>query len=155
MSCLPAICLMSSTEVMGDGSRPVALWRVSVELESREEQACISGPSREITFIFREEGEALETIHIHNSMPFGEIQRGVNCFQPESGKRNLSGAGGELRRREQKYIQQARFHRPASCTIQCPAALYSLREGKGHRIVNVEPDGVGALRIQLRGGIQT
>ena len=81
-----------------------------------------------ITFIFREKGEALETIHIHNSMPFGEIQED-ELFPAESGKRTYLELEGELRRREQKYIQQARFLSQLYNSV--PAALYSLREGKG------------------------
>lgn len=104
------------------------------ELESREGTGVYIRTQQRITFIFREKGEALETIHIHNSMPFGEIQED-ELFPAESGKRTYLELEGELRRREQKYIQQARFLSQLYNSVPC--GIIQFERGEGHRIVNV------------------
>lgn len=104
------------------------------ELESREGTGVYIRIQQRITFIFREKGEELETIHIHNSMPFGEIKEN-ELFPAESGKRTYLELEGELRRREQKYMQQARFLSQLYNSVPCGIIQFERREG--HRIVNV------------------
>ena len=88
------------------------------ELESREGTGVYIRIQQRITFIFREKGEELETIHIHNSMPFGEIKEN-ELFPAESGRRTYLELEGELRRREQKYMQQARFLSQLYNSVPC------------------------------------
>lgn len=104
------------------------------ELESREGTGVYIRIQQRITFIFRERGEELETIHIHNSIPFSEI-REDELFPAESGKRTYLELEGELRHREQKYMQQARFLSQLYNSVPC--GIIQFERGEGHRIVNV------------------
>ena len=56
---------------MGDG-----LWLCEgvSELESKEGTGVYLRIQQRITFVFREKGDGLETIHIHNSIPFSELK---------------------------------------------------------------------------------
>ena len=56
-------------------------------------------------------------------------------FPAESGKRTYLELKGELRRREQKYMQQARFLSQLYNSVPC--GIIQFERGEGHRIVNV------------------
>lgn len=104
------------------------------ELESKEGTGIYIRVQQRISFIFREKGEVLETIHIHNSIPFSEIKED-ELFPVESGKRTYLELEGELRRREKEYIQQARFLSQLYNSVPC--GIIQFERGEGHRIVNV------------------
>lgn len=116
---------------MGDG-----LWLCEgvSELESKEGTGVYLRIQQRITFVFREKGDGLETIHIHNSIPFSELKED-ELFPAESGKRTYLELEGELRRREQEYVQQARFLSQLYNSVPC--GIIQFERGEGHRIVNV------------------
>lgn len=103
-------------------------------LESREGTGVYINIQQRVTFIFREKGEDLELIHIHNSTPFSEIKED-ELFPAEAGKRTYLELEGELHRREQKYMQQARFLSQLYNSVPC--GIIQFERGEGHRIVNV------------------
>lgn len=104
------------------------------ELKSKEGTGFYLRVQQRITFIFREKGDVLETIHIHNSVPFSEIQED-ELFPQQSGKRTYLELEGELHRREQEYMQQARFLSQLYNSVPC--GIIQFMAGQGHRIVNV------------------
>lgn len=57
---------------------------VSRLISKPESETCLNIQQR-ATFIFREKGDGLETVHIHNSVPFSEIQDD-ELFPVESGR---------------------------------------------------------------------
>ena len=57
---------------------------VSRLISKPESETCLKIQQR-ATFIFREKGDGLETVHIHNSVPFSEIQDD-ELFPVESGR---------------------------------------------------------------------
>ena len=73
-------------------------------------------------------------------------------FPAESGKRTYLELEGELRRREQKYMQQARFLSQLYNSVPCGIIQFERREG--HRIVNVNRMGWELYGYGSEGGIQ-
>ena len=57
---------------------------VSRLISKPESETCLNIQQR-ATFVFREKGDGLETVHIHNSVPFSEIQDD-ELFPVESGR---------------------------------------------------------------------
>lgn len=104
------------------------------ELKSRDGTEFYLRVQQRCTFIFREKGDGLEILHIHNSIPYGEIKED-ELFPLESGERSYMELEGELRRREQEYVQQARFLSQLYNSVPCGIIQFSA--GEAHQVVNV------------------
>ncbi len=61
-----------------------------------------------VTFIFREKGEALETVHIHNSVPYAAI-KDDELFPVEAGREEYQRLQLALNAKSLEYEQQAQF----------------------------------------------
>ena len=81
-------------------------------------------------------------------MPFGEIKEN-ELFPAESGKRTYLELEGELRRREQKYMQQARFLSQLYNSVPCGIIQFERGEGSFTDMVPRRNTGV-RLRIPFR-----
>ena len=61
-----------------------------------------------VTFVFREKGDSLETVHIHNSVPFAEI-KDDELFPMESSRAAYQRLKSALIEKNLEYEHQARF----------------------------------------------
>lgn len=90
-----------------------------------------------ITFIFREnreKGGRLETVHIHNSIPFAEL-RDDELSPIEAAKTNYQELEKELRRKNYEYEQQAKFLSELYNTVPCGIIQFSADEK--HEVIHV------------------
>lgn len=86
------------------------------------------------TFIFREKGNQLETVHIHNSIPYTEI-RDDELFPVETGRIELERLKSALNLRNQEYEQQAHFLKQLYDTIPCGILQFST--DSSHKLIAV------------------
>lgn len=120
--------------VVMDMGRGLWLCEGVSELRSKEGTGIYLRMQQRCTFIFREKGDSLETLHIHNSVPFSGIKE-EELFPVESGQRSYMELEGELHRREKEYVQQARFLSQLYNSVPCGIIQFMAEES--HRIVNV------------------
>ena len=106
----------------------------SCRLQSRPEAKVYLDVQQRVTFVFREKGEKLETVHIHNSVPYGDIKED-ELFPVEVG-------GEQFRKLEQAFIEksekfdcQTQFLEQLFDTVPCGILQFSTEEG--HEVVSV------------------
>lgn len=87
-----------------------------------------------ITFIFRENGDRLEIIHIHNSVPFSDIEDD-ELFPVEAAKSLYRELERQLDRKNYEYEQQAKFLSELYNTVPCGIIQFSADEK--HEVINV------------------
>lgn len=87
-----------------------------------------------ITFIFRDLGDRLETVHIHNSVPFTDIQDG-ELFPAQMARAEYQRLESMLERKEAEYKQQADFLSQLYNSVPCGIIQFST--DPEHHVVNV------------------
>lgn len=93
-----------------------------------ESEACLDLFQR-VTFIFREKGDRLETVHIHNSVPYAPIGDD-ELFPLEAGRREFQALQAE-------FNQQAQFLERLYNTVPCGILQFST--DPGHHVVALNP----------------
>ena len=93
-----------------------------------ESEACLDLLQR-VTFIFREKGDHLETVHIHNSVPYAPIGDD-ELFPLEAGRREFQALQAE-------FNQQAQFLERLYNTVPCGILQFST--DPGHHVVALNP----------------
>lgn len=99
-----------------------------------ETQTCLDVQQR-VTFVFREKEDGLETIHIHNSIPFSEIQDN-ELFPVEASRAEFEKLQKALREKNEEYLNQAHFLKQLYNTIPCGIIQFSTDSEHGDIIIN-------------------
>lgn len=105
-------------------------------LSSKPESETYLNTQQRATFIFREKGDGLETVHIHNSIPFSEIH-GDELFPVESGRNAFERLKSALDIKKQEYEQQTRFLEQLYHTLPCGILQFST--DPSHTIISINP----------------
>lgn len=105
-------------------------------LLSRPESETYLNTQQRVTFVFREKGDGLETVHIHNSVPFAEI-KDDELFPLESGRAEYQRLKSALIEKNQEYEHQARFLEQLYNTIPCGIIQFSI--DSLHKLISVNP----------------
>lgn len=87
-----------------------------------------------ITFIFREKGDGLEIVHIHNSTPF-EQMKDDELFPVEAAKESYERLLQKLTQRDKDFQRQAQFLSKLYDTVPC--GIIQFTTDNTHRIVSV------------------
>ena len=103
-------------------------------LRAKEGTGIVLDMQQRITFIFRDLGDRLETVHIHNSAPYKDIQDG-ELFPVEAAKEKYRMLEFALERREEEYRQQANFLSQLYNSVPCGIIQFST--DTEHRVINV------------------
>ncbi len=105
-------------------------------LRSKPETGTYLNTQQRVTFIFREKGDELETVHIHNSVPFAEI-KDDELFPVESGRAEFQKLKAALLEKNQEYEHQARFLEQLYRTVPCGIVQFST--DSSHRLLSANP----------------
>lgn len=105
-------------------------------LHSKPESEAYLNIQQRITLIFREKGDDLETVHIHNSVPFGDIKED-ELFPIETGRAELERLRTALREKSLEYENQARFLEQLYNTLPCGILQFST--DPSHTLISVNP----------------
>lgn len=89
-----------------------------------------------VTFIFRERGDRLEAIHIHNSVPYEGI-RDDELFPVEMGREAFKRLQWELREKDLQNAHQVKFLEQLYDTIPCGIIQFST--DREHRVIALNP----------------
>ena len=103
-------------------------------LQSKEGTGVYVKVQQRVTFVFQEQDGELKVVHIHNSVPFQDIQEG-ELFPAEAGREEYLRLEGVLKRREQEYKQQADFLSQLYNSVPCGIIQFST--DPCHRVVNI------------------
>lgn len=106
------------------------------QLLSKPESGAYLNTQQRVTFVFREKGDALETVHIHNSVPFSEIQDD-ELFPVESGKEAFQRLKSALNAKNQEYEHQTRFLEQLYNTLPCGILQFST--DPDHMTLSINP----------------
>lgn len=105
-------------------------------LLSKPESGAYLNTQQRATFVFREKGDGLETVHIHNSVPFSEIHDD-ELFPVESGREAFERLKSALDTKKQEYEHQTRFLEQLYHTLPCGILQFST--DPAHTIISVNP----------------
>lgn len=105
-------------------------------LHSRPSSETYLNIMQRVTFIFRQKGEQLETVHIHNSVPYARLGED-ELFPIESGRAELERLKSALNLRNQEYEHQARFLESLYNSVPCGIIQFSV--DAGHEVVVLNP----------------
>lgn len=105
-------------------------------LTSKPDAVAYLNTQQRITFIFRENEDRLETVHIHNSVPFSDIKDG-ELFPVEVGQKELERLKNALNKKNQEYEHQSRFLEQLYNTIPCGIIQFST--DPSHEVIAVNP----------------
>lgn len=103
-------------------------------LKVKEGKEMLMDTIQRITFVFRENGEKLETVHIHNSVPFVAMQD-EELFPVQAAKEAYEELEEQLRKRDEEYDKQTRFLSQLYDTVPCGIIQFSTDEE--YRIISV------------------
>lgn len=87
-----------------------------------------------VTFVFREKGNRLETVHIHNSIPYTGI-RDDELFPVESARQAYMELENALRKSEQDYMRQAQFLSQLYNSVPC--GIVQFDTDSEYKVINV------------------
>ena len=90
------------------------------------------------TFIFKESGEGLEVVHLHNSVPYSAIQDG-EIFPVKTVRHAYQAMAEELRTREREMASQAQFLTQLYNSVPCGILQFTL--GPEYRVININRTG--------------
>lgn len=105
-------------------------------LENKPGSDALLHVCQRITFIFREKGDGLETVHIHNSVPFAAI-KDEELFPVEVGRDEFHKMKEALLEKDQEYAQQERFLEQLYQTVPCGILQFST--DPEHSIISLNP----------------
>lgn len=93
-------------------------------LKVREGKEMLMDIIQRITFIFREKGDELETVHIHNSVPFVAL-KDEELFPVQAAKEAYEELEEQLRKRDEEFDQQTKFLSQLYDTVPCGIIQFS------------------------------
>ncbi len=105
-------------------------------LRSRPESETYLNVQQRVTFVFRETKEGLETVHIHNSVPYAEIKED-ELFPVESGREEFIRLKAALSVKNQELEHQAQFLERLYNTVPC--GIIQFTTDPGHTVVALNP----------------
>lgn len=105
-------------------------------LLSKPESETYLNIQQRITFIFREKGDDLETVHIHNSVPYLDINDG-ELFPVEASREQFKKLEAALRTKNQEYERQTQFLEQLYNTVPCAIIQFSTDAKK--EVISVNP----------------
>ncbi len=105
-------------------------------LRSRPESETYLNVQQRVTFVFRETKEGLETVHIHNSVPYAEIKED-ELFPVESGREEFNRLKAALNVKNQELEHQAQFLERLYNTVPC--GIIQFTTDPGHKVVALNP----------------
>lgn len=105
-------------------------------LQSRPESETYMNIIQRATFLFREKGDTLETLHIHNSIPCTEI-KDEELFPIEFGQAEYEKLKMTLLEKQQEYAHQTQFLEQLYHTVPCGIIQFSTSPDR--EILSVNP----------------
>lgn len=130
-------CDMSEEETVSmDLGNGCYLCECVSRLRSRPESGAYLNVIQRATFLFREKGDGLETLHIHNSVPYTEI-KGEELFPIESSRAEFLKLQKALTEKNQEFERQAQFLEQLYNTIPCGIIQFST--DPGHKMISINP----------------
>lgn len=105
-------------------------------LQSRPSSETYLNTVQRVTFIFRQKEGRLETVHIHNSVPYARMGDD-ELFPIEAGRAELERLKSALNLRNQEYEHQARFLESLYNTVPCGIIQFSV--DPDHEVVVLNP----------------
>lgn len=87
-----------------------------------------------ITFLFRRKGDSFETIHIHNSVDYSDIQKG-ELFPGTAGREAFDKMKSELMKKEQESDRKTRFLVQLYDSLPCGIIQFTADDT--HRVVSL------------------
>ncbi|MBS7007424.1 response regulator [Anaerostipes sp.] len=105
-------------------------------LRSKPESETYMDVQQRVTFIFREKGDTLETVHIHNSIPYSAIKE-TELFPVEAGREEFIRLQLALDEKTQEYAQQAQFLEHLYNSVPC--GIVQLTVEPPHSVVTANP----------------
>lgn len=105
-------------------------------LRSRQESGTYLNLQQRCTFIFRDVGDHLETVHIHNSVPYSDIHDD-ELFPMEAGKAEYEKLTEALMQREQDFERQTLFLKQLYNSVPCGILQFSVDQE--HKIITINP----------------
>lgn len=106
-------------------------------LHSRMESEILLDTWQRITFVFRKKGDGLETVHIHNSVPFAAIKDG-ELFPVEEGHAEFERLKKQLQEKNLEYENQTRFLKRLYDTIPC--GIVQCTTDPAHELISENPN---------------
>lgn len=104
------------------------------QLQSKPESGTYFRVQQRCTFIFRQKENDLETVHIHNSIPYGEIKEG-ELFPVEASREEFYKLQRALNAKNAEYEHQAQFLEQLYNTVPCGIIQFSTEDG--HEVIAV------------------
>lgn len=105
-------------------------------LQNKLESEAYLDVQQRITFVFREKEDRLETVHIHNSVPYAPI-KDDELFPIEEGREKFQKLKEALLAQSQEYEHQTQFLERLYHTLPCGIVQFST--DKSHEIMAVNP----------------
>lgn len=106
-------------------------------LRAKTESGIAMETQQRCTLVFRENGEGrLETVHIHNSIPFAEIEDD-ELFPVKSGREEYEKLQQVMKLLEQDMEYQEQFLKQLYETLPC--GILQLTIGEEHEVININP----------------
>ena len=121
------------TALLGDGCY---LCEGVSRLSSKPESGIFLNIQQRVTFIFREKNGKLETVHIHNSVPYPEL-KDDELFPIESGHSKFLELKEALRKQSLQNEHQSQFLKQLYETVPCGILQFSTEQA--HEVVAVNP----------------
>lgn len=105
-------------------------------LQSKPKSEAYLNMQQRVTFVFREKGDSLETLHIHNSVPFANM-KDDELFPVEFSRAEFQKLKAALNIKNQEYEQQAQFLEQLYNTVPCGIIQFTTDEK--HEVLAVNP----------------
>lgn len=105
-------------------------------LQSKQNSEVYLSTQQRVTFIFRESGDKLETVHIHNSVPYSAL-KDDELFPIEEGRAAYKKLQTALNEKNRDYERQTQFLEQLYDTIPCGIIQFST--AADHKIISANP----------------
>lgn len=103
-------------------------------LQSRKDTQLLLRTQQRVTFVFRENANRLEVVHIHNSAPFTALQND-ELFPVEAAREAYRNLKNALLQKNQEFERQAQFLSQLYNSVPCGIIQFTTDES--HEIINV------------------
>ena len=115
-------------------SKDVVLCQGDSWIEPQEGTGLYFKTHQRATFLFRKKGEFFETLHIHNSVDYSDIQEG-ELFPETAGKEAFDKMKSELEEKEQESERKTRFLVQLYDSLPC--GIIQFTADPSHRVVSL------------------
>lgn len=103
-------------------------------IEPEQESGLYFKTHQRITFLFRKKGDSFETLHIHNSVDYSDIQEG-ELFPAAAGREAFDKMKSELEEKERESDRKTRFLVQLYDSVPCGIIQFTADET--HRVVSL------------------